>query len=921
MNPKEDKHANEAESKQWQAIQDMFDGENHCDEQPFREMLDNFRRDLESHPYVRGRRKEGTFENRRWPRIIRRLSIPAAGVAAAAILIAFVLLSSPGLTWAQVAQRFAEVEFMYASIYNKQDGLSAPEHIELWAGKGCKVRIRMGDKLIFAEKGKVLAAFDLKTRKQAEPGQMAVGFVELIGSEDVFSLDTIIRSLSRGRVPDRIPIRNANAVISEDMAVFDLEFKEDSSLQWCRFWTLKKSGLPVRIRMWDPYDAASVDAYIDYSKPQSEVFFDPKAFASALATVKTDQLNLAYLYLKDPGGKVYAPGIADEHEAMSVVTTTIDGEPFSLAYHRHKNLVLYFWDEDAEDRDWEWLTKFDEKYGSHEDFEIITVATEKDRAKVVRLAESKQITYPVLYEPGKGIYNSLARALGLKHSNQAYLIADGKAHWFDRAHEEMIDLLCNGLNCENQRWLGKLTTMRETTKERMLDLCGAPHEIETTDNKELWYYRFTSADGQSRSTVTIRFDEEGRYNGRASASRLIEPSSVSIEISREFWLKHVEAVLGKENMPEDNSDHHAQIVIGTGDRGGYIIGGGHPVTKVVPEKKYSREIPPGTYSIRVQLMDDKGTTYRAQTKTAEILKEIAVGRSESVGMYFGDSDQPEITRAAYAGGQIDYVAKGREQLLKRPDYRKMLKDATAQQDVYDDPRYLPWQMHLKEIAARYENRPLPETMELMPKQTDESYKLTMLPKNLPGHEGYSAVSIEGDLKGQFRGHPLGPGVMRWPEATASVEMSHDLVYRDDATRAERYTFILEQMGYELKKVTQERKVFVATYDGRELPDPEKVSAPNAAGWGAFTARTLIDTLTRVNDPDLQAAGPVFIDQTGLPDRPAPGQEYKDIAITMEMPNFTTQSFETLRPWFEETFGITFVEQTRPMEILVVTRAK
>jgi len=106
MNPKDDKHGNEAESKQWQAIQDMFDGENHCDERPFREMLDNFRQDLDNHPYVRSWRKKGTAENRGWPRIIRRLSIPAAGVAAAAILISLVLLSSPGPSWAQVAQSF-----------------------------------------------------------------------------------------------------------------------------------------------------------------------------------------------------------------------------------------------------------------------------------------------------------------------------------------------------------------------------------------------------------------------------------------------------------------------------------------------------------------------------------------------------------------------------------------------------------------------------------------------------------------------------------------------------------------------------------------------------------------------------------------------------------------------------------------------
>ena len=81
-----------------------------------------------------------------------------------------------------------------------------------------------------------------------------------------------------------------------------------------------------------------------------------------------------------------------------------------------------------------------------------------------------------------------------------------------------------------------------------------------------------------------------------------------------------------------------------------------------------------------------------------------------------------------------------------------------EQEKYDDPKYLPWQLHLKEIAKRYENKPLPETMELFEKGTDESYKLIMFPKNLPGHEGYSAMSIESDLKNRLlAARRWGPG--------------------------------------------------------------------------------------------------------------------------------------------------------------------
>ena len=88
---------------------------------------------------------------------------------------------------------------MSASIYIKDDGLAQPEHIELWMGRGCKIRVRMGDQLIFAEKGEVLAAFDLKTRKQTEPDRMGAGMIKLLGSDDKFSMNTVLRKQRRTR--------------------------------------------------------------------------------------------------------------------------------------------------------------------------------------------------------------------------------------------------------------------------------------------------------------------------------------------------------------------------------------------------------------------------------------------------------------------------------------------------------------------------------------------------------------------------------------------------------------------------------------------------------------------------------------------------------------------------------------------------
>ena len=115
-----------------------------------------------------------------------------------------------------------------------------------------------------------------------------------------------------------------------------------------------------------------------------------------------------------------------------------------------------------------------------------------------------------------------------------------------------------------------------------------------------------------------------------------------------------------------------------------------------------------------------------------------------------------------------------------------------------------------------------------------------------------------------------------------------------------------------------RTVFVAIYDGRDLPDPETVSAPEASGWGYVTARQLLDNLTRVRNWDYTASGPLFIDETGLPSEPGEGQTYQDIAISMEYPN-SKLDLETLRPWYKDTFGITFTQETRPVEVFVIQR--
>ncbi|MCP4450582.1 MAG: redoxin domain-containing protein [Planctomycetes bacterium] len=899
----------------WEDIQSVFDQSTQPDTQPLKSLLENFRNDLRHHPYVRAGQRNTTLAAAQWLIWIKRLAAPATTLAVIALTLSF--LSQPTPTWGQVVAKFQDMNFFSASIYSKENGLSKPEHIELWMGQGGKVRMRLGTQLIFAEKGEILAAFDLKSRKQTDPNHMGTALIRLLGSDETFSMDTVLKSIAQGSPINKTPVLNENAMISDDLAVFDLESQEHS--MWFRIWALRKTGLPVRIRMWNPSDAESMEVLFDYSEPQSERFFDPKAFASVLGTIRTGQLNLAYLYLEDAGGKLYVPGITDQSKAMDIVTTMLGGEPFSLSHYADKTLVLYFWNRGSDERDWRWIRQKQAQYSDRQDVKLVIVSLDKNTSRVERDIASYQIDLTVLHEPGKGLTNSLARALGVKHERTFWLLRKGQAVAMQPVpalNDEMLTLACDGLGFESARWLTQFIKMFETTQDQMRDLCGPPHNVEIVDGTALWHYQFTSKDQKRKKSITLRFKDKdkGLYSGVAISNRLIHPSHMCIQFNQAFWDNQVVPALGQENMPVNNPDARLEIAMARRNTRS-IIGGGHPQVIIEPDREYKREMEDGTYTLYLQSVRENKYERLAQL---ELLDPLVIEKNESVSLHFEDTAPPIITRSQYSLRARDIYSETRQGMLKEPDHKKRIKELNKEEQTYDDPKYLPWQLHLKQIAARYADRPLPERMELWPKGTDEAFAFTMFPKELPGYDGFRAISKEGDLKERFRGHPFGPGVMRWPDDTPSITLNHDLVYRDNVSQKEEYTFILEQLGYTIEKVTEDRTVFVATYDGRPLPDPETVSAPRPGGWGYFTANRLINTLTRAHDPNCQAKAPVFIDETNLPFKPGPGQTYQDMAISMEMPGIN-QDFEALRPWFADTFGITFTQEIRPMEILVIRK--
>jgi len=242
-------------------------------------------------------------------RIIVKSPIAKLAVAAAITIAAFIGIHQffgSTVAWADVVEKFRSVPFFSVSIYIKEDVTSEPKQMELWMNRTGKTRIRIGTQVIFGSDGEIVESFDIKTRARVKPDERAVVFLRRIGEADEFSLDSIIRVMFGGTKQDVTPLVNPDAVISQDIVVFDVDLP--GSAEWVRIWALRESRLPVRIRVWDPRDGETTDAVYEYSKEQADEFFDPDAFENLLGTGLADSsMNLAYAFLKDPGGKTITP--------------------------------------------------------------------------------------------------------------------------------------------------------------------------------------------------------------------------------------------------------------------------------------------------------------------------------------------------------------------------------------------------------------------------------------------------------------------------------------------------------------------------------------------------------------------------------------------------------------------------------------
>lgn len=594
--------------------------------QRMREALNGFRADLKHHPYV----LRGMASGRSWgfPTTMR------AGLATLVVLlalawIALLFTASTAPTWAQVEAKFNSVRSFQATVYFKNDALAQPAQIELWMGHGGQGRMRDGNRVVFGEHGEITTIFDVSTgaKLHVEPAPNTRGaamLAEMTSSEE-FSLNTIIQWVG-GDLAETTPLVNAGAAISEDLAVFDIQ--SPSTPEWLRIWTLRESGLPIRLCSHDPRDGESLDLVFTYAAEQPPDFFDAKAYEHfvsehpRLGPSTSADNSLAYAFLTDPGGKqisTWPRPKTDAAELFATTMRTLDGEPWPFSRQSGKTILLVLWGANSWERpgdDWlDWLKAAHARYGKREDFVMVGVALGDDVDALRTLSDEAGMDIPNLHTPGRPFDNALVKALGVEHLPSVWLIRkDGSVEEVQRTGGQLEGALLGfsyASAMDQYMFLSKKRQERLLTEDDARNILGEPASTEVTERGTVWHYRAVNQTDTKEAWLELTFDTKGTLRGSGQGTHIIDPAIVTITIGEQFWREKVLAKLEPNLLPKDNGDCILQLNGRTGNTMSPFYGP-KGEQEAAPGIPYTRQLVAGVYRFTLGVYNTKEHTLKQE---------------------------------------------------------------------------------------------------------------------------------------------------------------------------------------------------------------------------------------------------------------------------------------------------------------------
>jgi len=528
----------------------------------------------------------------------------------------------------------------------KDNTTARPKQVELWMGQGGRIRMLTGDQVVFGKIGEVTKAFNIKTRREIDLGSLvskghacsladsdssevlsdeALFLLQKLSSTSVFSLDTVILSLSGGELKDVTPLVTSLPVISEDMAVFDIQSK--NAPMWLRIWALRESKLPTHIRMWNPRDGSCVDAIFSYSKEEPEVFFDPNVFAAKLKDPHNNETNLAYMFLKDLGGKQVSLRL-DEHEAFKVVARTIDGQPWSLSHHRSKVVLVTFCP--AGHLPYQtWHKQLYDRFGSRDDFVMVTVALDEKPESIKAKCEKAGIKLVHLYDPD----HQMAQALATVDRDSMWLvwkdgtITEEPGGLLDTIEAALFGMTFNTRHVISER-LRREINAGTLTKDIAKQICGIPDSTSREGKREKWEYRRLQESGKQVASLSIMFDEGGKAVSSTNMQSILDKAKITVEISPAFWHKHIPQLLA---IPELPNQHPQFVLLCLETQGSVSFFNRYVWPNEITDQAYMAIASAGTYDLYLTFEYDK---YHGKPARILLKKDVKLTKDEEETLRF-----------------------------------------------------------------------------------------------------------------------------------------------------------------------------------------------------------------------------------------------------------------------------------------------
>lgn len=270
-----------------------------------------------------------------------------------------------------------------------------------------------------------------------------------------------------------------------------------------------------------------------------------------------------------------------------------------------------------------------------------------------------------------------------------------------------------------------------------------------------------------------------------------------------------------------------------------------------------------------------------------------------------------------------------------------------------------WNDHVQRVA---EVSPTAAGIQFVPRERSFAFQYVkqatggsnwVLPLDI---DQYQPMDVKHFIRLRVAGHGGERAIETWriPEELLDLEFPRgDVVFADGTPWEESTAYVLSKLGLEYVDVVEDRTFWVAKHDGRELKPHTEVAPPVARPTNAdgrprgavelgmgyqlrpVTMQRLLASFNQLQNRDFNGRHPIAVNATGIPEPPPRDTEryptwseykkavsYDDYLVATDAPYFRGEAaLPMARKWYEQEFGITFVEETRPVTMHVIRRKK